>query len=268
MHKYRVKEGTKVNIEEIPADDQSLFKGTKEEGKEYLLELNNHLKELQSKFFAVHKHKMLVVLQGMDTSGKDGTVRSVFLAVNPQGVNVVHFDVPTYTELKRDYLWRVHKHVPAKGEISIFNRSHYEDCITVRVHELVTKKVWSKRFDHIKNFEKMLSDEGTIIIKIFLNIDKEEQRARIQKRIDTPEKRWKFHPKDLEALKFLDDYKVAYNEAISKTSTDYAPWYIIPANAKWYRNIVVSKIIINALEKLDLTIPQPDYDFDNLVVQE
>jgi PPK2 family polyphosphate:nucleotide phosphotransferase len=266
MDKYKVIPGTLIDIDSIPADDKSFFEGTKEEGREYLHELNLKLKDLQSRFFAKSDKKLLVILQGMDTSGKDGTIRCVFHAVNPQGVKVEHFDVPNQAELAHDYLWRVHHKVPAKGEISIFNRSHYEDCVTVRVHELTPPEVWAKRFDHINSFEKMLYDEGTVIIKIFLHIDSDEQKRRIQRRIDRPEKRWKFHPKDLEARQYWGDYSNAYNAAISKTATHYAPWYIVPANAKWYRNIVVSQLIIDELEKLDLSMPVPDYDFENLKV--
>lgn len=266
MEKYRVAPGARIDIDTIPADDKTYFDGTKEEGKDYLSNLNFELKELQRQFFAKRDKKMLVILQGMDTSGKDGTIRCVFQAVNPQGVHVAHFDVPNSAELAHDYLWRIHREVPAKGEIAIFNRSHYEDCITVRVHNLAPEEVWSRRFEHINAFEKMLHDEGTVIIKIFLHIDTEEQKRRIQKRIDTPHKRWKFHPKDLEARQYWNDYTRAYNDAINKTSTDYAPWYIIPANSKWYRNIVVSQIIIDELKKLDLSVRQPDYDFENLKV--
>ena len=266
MKAYKIAPNQNVDLSKISANDKDFFDGSKEEGIEYLLELNHRLKDLQSKFFAVNDKKMIVILQGMDTSGKDGTIRSVFHAVNPQGIKVEHFDVPSKIELAHDYLWRIHKKVPAKGEIAIFNRSHYEDCITVRVENLMPKDIWSKRFEHINSFEKMLADEGTIIVKIFLHIDIDEQRSRIQKRIDNPKKRWKFHPKDLESRYSWNDYVKAYNDAINKTNTKYAPWYIIPANAKWYRNIVVSKILINELEKLDLTLPIPDYDFDNIIV--
>ncbi len=266
MTKFKVKLDAPVDLSKISAEDREYFKGTKEEGKGYLKELNHELHELQRKFYAVGKYKMLIILQGMDTSGKDGTIRCVFHAVNPQGTKVEHFDVPNREELAHDYLWRVHKKVPAKGEISIFNRSHYEDCVTVRVHDLAPREIWTKRFDHINNFEKMLHDEGTIIIKIFLHVDKDEQKRRIEKRIATPEKRWKFHPKDIESRQYWNSYEQAYNEAIFRTNTDYAPWFIVPANQKWYRNIVVSDIIINELKKLDLTIPEPDLDFDNIVV--
>jgi len=267
INSFKVEPGTIVDLKQINAVDDRFFNNSKSLGIAKLLSTSQELKELQSVFYADHTRKMIIVLQGMDTSGKDGTIRCVFQAVNPQGVHVHHFDVPTRIELSHDYLWRIHKKVPSKGEICIFNRSHYEDCITVRVHNLVPESVWEKRFRHINEFEKMLVDEGTIILKFFLHISEEEQLTRIQNRIKDPEKHWKFHPKDLEARSFWGDYYNAYNDAISQTSTEWAPWFIIPADKKWYRNIVVSQIIVDTLKKLNLKYPTPEYDFSKFVVK-
>jgi PPK2 family polyphosphate:nucleotide phosphotransferase len=217
--------------------------------------------------YAEQKHKVLIVLQGMDTSGKDGTIRRVFEGVNPQGVRVASFKQPTPEELDRDFLWRVHKQVPGKGEMVIFNRSHYEDVLVVRVHELVPKEVWSKRYEHINSFERMLADEGTTILKFFLHIDQEEQKQRLQARLDDPHKHWKFNPADLEERKLWPKYMKAYEEAISKTSTDGAPWYIVPANRKWYRNIVVGTIIVEALTRLNMRYPEPEFDAAKIQIE-
>jgi PPK2 family polyphosphate:nucleotide phosphotransferase len=232
----------------------------KNEGRKQLLELNHRLEELQELLHAEHKHKVLIVLQAMDTGGKDGTIRHVFEGVNPQGVRVASFKKPTPEELGHDFLWRVHKQVPGRGEIVIYNRSHYEDVLVVRVHDLAPKGVWSKRYDHINDFERMLVDEGTTILKFFLHIDLDEQKERLQARLDEPNKRWKFNPADLEERKLWPKYVKAYEDAISKTSTDWAPWYVVPANRKWYRNLVVGTVIIEALEDLNMRYPEPEFD--------
>ncbi len=267
MKRYLVKPGDKVNLSKHNPSDKSNFKGMKEESKEELLKINARLEELQELLYAEHKHKILIVLQAMDSGGKDGTIRHVFDGVNPQGVKVASFKVPTKEELAHDYLWRVHKHTPGKGEIVIFNRSHYEDVLVVRVHELVPKSVWRRRFKHIRDFERILADEGTTILKFFLHIDLDEQKERFQARLDTPHKRWKFRLGDLEERKLWDSYLAAYEEAISRTSTNWAPWYIIPANRKWYRNLVISRIIANTLESLKMTYPEPEEDLDGVVIE-
>jgi PPK2 family polyphosphate:nucleotide phosphotransferase len=197
MDRYRVKHKTHVDLSKWDPDDQSAFSGDKAEGRNRLLELNETLEELQELLYAEHKHRLLVVLQAMDTGGKDGTIRHVFEGVNPQGVRVASFKRPTPEELAHDYLWRVHKQTPGKGEIVIFNRSHYEDLLVVRVHSLVRKEVWSKRYDQINAFEHTLAEEGTTILKFYLHIDLDEQKARLQARLDEPNKRWKFDPADL-----------------------------------------------------------------------
>ncbi|MCB0074803.1 MAG: polyphosphate kinase 2 family protein, partial [Caldilineaceae bacterium] len=194
------------------------------------------------------------------------TIRHVFDGVNPQGVKVASFKKPTPEELAHDYLWRIHKQTPGDGEIVIFNRSHYEDVLVVRVHNLVPPDIWGKRYEHIRAWEKMLADEGTTILKFFLHISKEEQKERLQARLDEPEKHWKFSSADLAERKRWDDYQAAYEAMLTKTSTDYAPWYIVPANRKWYRNLVISKVIIDTLEGLNMTYPPAEPGLDQIVI--
>ncbi len=266
MKTYLVKPNEKIDLAKRRPDDTSTFKGDKEQGRKKLAELNTRLEELQEQLFAEHKHKLLIVLQAMDAGGKDGTIRHVFDGVNPQGVKVAGFKVPTPAEQDHDYLWRVHKHTPGKGEIVIFNRSHYEDVLVVRVHELVTRSVWRRRYKHIRDFERILADEGTTILKFFLHIDLQEQKERFQARLDTPQKQWKFRKGDLKDRERWDDYMAAYAEALSKTSTEYAPWYVIPANRKWYRNLVISRILVDTLEGLNMRWPEPEEDLEGVII--
>ena len=198
---------------------------------------------------------MLVVLQGIDAAGKDGTIKKVMTAFNPQGSPVTSFKVPSVEELAHDYLWRVHKAMPRKGEIGIFNRSHYEEVLVVRVHGLVPRKVWAERYDQINAFERHLAANGTTIVKFFLAIDKDEQRERFQARYDDPAKRWKFAMGDLEERKRWDAYQAAFDDALSKTSTDAAPWYVIPANRKWFRNLAVASILADTIADLKPRYP-------------
>jgi PPK2 family polyphosphate:nucleotide phosphotransferase len=265
--RYRVKPGSRVDLSEWDPNDKSAFSIKKEEGRERLLALNEELEELQELLYAEHKHQVLIVLQAMDTGGKDGTIRHVFEGVNPQGVRVAGFKKPTPEELDHDYLWRVHRQTPGKGEIVIFNRSHYEDVLVVRVHNLAPQKVWSERYNHINDFERILADEGTTILKFFLHIDLDEQSERLQARLDRPNKRWKFNPGDLEERKLWSEYVSAYEDAISKTSTDWAPWYIVPANRKWYRNLVVGTVIIETLKGLDMRYPALDFDPADITIE-
>ncbi len=264
MDKYRVKPGSKVNLKKWDPDDRSEFDLSKEERDEALYPLNRKLETLQELLYAEGKHKILIVFQAMDAGGKDGTIRQVFEGANPQGVKVASFKKPTHKELSHDYLWRVHKHTPANGEIAIFNRSHYEDVLVVRVEDLVSKKVWKKRYEHINNFEKMLADEGTTILKFYLNISKDEQKERFEERLDKKEKNWKFSLGDLEVRKKWNNYMKAYEDMLEKTSTKYAPWYIIPSNRKWYRNLVIASIIIDKLEKLKMEFPEPQDDLSGV----
>jgi PPK2 family polyphosphate:nucleotide phosphotransferase len=267
MKKYLVKPGDKVDLKKFDPNDKSYFKGNKETSKDELLKINARLEELQEMLYAENKHKILVVLQAMDSGGKDGTIRHVFDGVNPQGVRIASFKVPTKEELDHDYLWRVHKHTPGKGEIVIFNRSHYEDILVVRVHDLVPKSVWRRRFKHIRDFERMLADEGTTILKFFLHIGLDEQKERFQARLNMPHKRWKFRLGDLEERKLWDNYQTVYQEAISRTSTEWAPWYIIPANRKWYRNLVISRIVVETLDSLHMNYPEPEEDLEGIVIE-
>jgi PPK2 family polyphosphate:nucleotide phosphotransferase len=267
MDRYRVKPDSRVDLSEWDPNDKSAFPSRENEGRKRLLELNRKLEELQELLYAEHKHKVLIVLQAMDTGGKDGTIRHVFEGVNPQGVRVASFKKPTPEELSHDFLWRVHEQVPGKGEMVIFNRSHYEDVLVVRVHNLVPKEVWSKRYEHINSFERMLAEEGTAILKFFLHIDLDEQKERLQARLDEPNKRWKFNPDDLKERKLWPKYVKAYEDAISKTSTHWAPWYIVPANRKWYRNLVVGTVIIEALEDLNMRYPEPEFDPTDIEIE-
>jgi len=255
MNRYTIKPGDKIKLADFNPDETHEFEGGKNEAQEPLTRLNQELETLQERLYAEHKHKLLVVLQGMDTSGKDGTIRHVFEGVNPQGVRVASFKVPTPEEMDHDYLWRVHKQAPGKGEIVIFNRSHYEDVLVVRVHNLVPEDVWKKRYDQINAFEKLLSDEGTTILKFFLNINLDEQKQRLIDRLDDPAKQWKFNPGDLKERALWVDYQKAYEDVLEKTSTAWAPWYVVPANKKWYRDFVISTILVETLKDLDIQLP-------------
>ncbi len=217
------------------------------------------LTSLQERVWAEAKHTVLVVLQGIDAAGKDGTISKVMEAFNPQGCPVTGFKVPSAEEMAHDYLWRVHQHLPRRGEIGIFNRSHYEDVLVVRVHDLVPKDVWSKRYAQINEFERMLTENGVTIVKFFLSIDKDEQRARFQSRYDDPTKRWKFKMGDLGERKLWDEYQTAFDDVLTKTSTDWAPWYVIPANRNWFRNLAVSTILADTIADLKPEYPlEPD----------
>ncbi len=266
MERYRIIPGTKVDLSKWDPNDKSVFPMGKNVGKEHLHQLNGELEALQELLYAEGKHKVLIVLQAMDTGGKDGTIRHVFEGVNPQGVKVASFKAPTRKELAHDYLWRVHKHTPGKGEIVIFNRSHYEDVLVVRVHDLAPEEVWSKRYEHISAFEKTLADEGTTILKFYLHIDKDEQKERLQARLDEPNKNWKFSLGDLEERKLWDQYTAAFEAALEKTSTEYAPWYVIPANRKWYRNLLISSIIIDKLKSLNMAYPESEDALSGVVI--
>jgi PPK2 family polyphosphate:nucleotide phosphotransferase len=262
--RYRVKPGSKVHLTDWdPADDGGL---DKVDGKAKLEKARLELERLQELLYADGRHKVLVVLQAIDAGGKDGTIRSVFEGVNPQGVDVASFRRPTDVELAHDYLWRVHQHVPRSGMLTIFNRSHYEDVLVVRVHGLVPKERWSKRYGHIAAFEQMLVDEGTTVRKFLLHISKDEQRIRQQERIDDPSKNWKFAKADLEERKHWDAYMDAFEDMINKTSTKDSPWYVIPANRNWYRNLIVTSVLNETLQGLGLRYPPPEEGIAGLVV--
>ncbi len=267
MKNYQIKPETKVKLSKWDPNDTGDFKGGKEEGLAKLEKLNSKLEALQELLFAEHKHKVLVVLQAMDTGGKDGAIRRVFDRVNPAGVRVASFKAPTPEELDHDYLWRVHKQVPAKGELVVFNRSHYEDVLVVRVHNYVSPEVWSKRFDQINEFERSLAENGTTILKFYLHIDLDEQKERLQARLDDPTKRWKFRLGDLEERKLWPDYMKAFEDVLSKTSTEHAPWYIVPANRKWFRDLVISSVLVDTLEGLKMSYPESEENLDGVVIE-
>lgn len=265
IDRYRV-EGTSFDLSSHDPDSKRGFEGGKRDGKAALPELKRKLSDLQRRLWAESDRSLLVVIQAIDTGGKDGTIRHVFTGVNPQGVHVRSFGVPSEKELSHDYLWRIHQQAPEDGAITIFNRSHYEDVLVVRVHELVPEDRWRQRFRHIREFERMLSDEGTRIVKLFLNISKDEQRERLQSRLDEPEKHWKFSKGDLKDRALWDSYQQAFQTAIAETSTEYAPWYVVPANRKWYRNLVVSSILIETLADMDPQYPKPEEGLDEVVI--
>lgn len=266
-HPFRVQAGQSVDLSQLPTRHESLYPISKSEGKKRFQDLEDEIDELQTRFYAEGKHRLLVVFQAMDTGGKDGTIRSVFEKMDPQGIRVASFKKPNSHELAHDFLWRVHKQVPKNGEVVIFNRSHYEDILAVRVREIFPKSVWEKRYDHIVNFEKMLSDEGTTIVKIFLHISHDEQKERLQARLDEPDKNWKFNPGDLDDRALWPKFMEAYEDVFSRTSTESAPWYVVPADRKWYRNLVVAQIIIDTMKSLDMKYPPVDFDPDSIVIK-
>jgi PPK2 family polyphosphate:nucleotide phosphotransferase len=227
----------------------------------------DRLTDLQDRIYAESKHRILIVIQGIDAAGKDGTVKHVMTAFNPSGCFVTSWKAPSPAELAHDYLWRIHQRTPGKGEISIFNRSHYEDVLVVRVHELVPKAIWSKRYDQINAFERTLAAEGTTILKFFLLIDRDEQKQRLQARLDDPNKHWKFRVGDLAERKLWDSYMAAYEEMLARCSTDVAPWYVIPANKKWFRNLAVADIVADTLDELKPVYPPSPDDLTGVVIE-
>lgn len=265
-HPFRIHPGETIDLNKFPTRDEDLFPMEKAEGKKYFTELLKKIDELQTCLYAEDKNRLLVVFQAMDTGGKDGTIRSVFNPMDPQGIRVASFKRPSSRELAHDYLWRIHPHVPGNGQTAIFNRSHYEDIVAVRVRDIFPESRWSKRYDHIRGFEQMLADEGVTIVKIFLHISRDEQKERLQARLDEPEKNWKFNPGDLEDRALWPKFMEAYSDVFEKTSTDDAPWYVIPADRKWYRNLLVADIIIKTLEGLQMKYPEIDYDPASVVI--
>jgi PPK2 family polyphosphate:nucleotide phosphotransferase len=262
----RVKPGENIRLARIDANDTGKFKD-KQEANELLAENIRRMAELQHMLYAQGKHALLIVLQAMDAGGKDGTIRRIMSGVNPQGVRVTSFKKPTEEELAHDFLWRVHRAVPRRGMIGIFNRSHYEDVLIVRVHNLVPQEVWKTRYDHINNFERLLTDHGVTILKFYLHISKDEQKDRFLSRLEQPHKRWKFNPADLAERAWWDDYMKAFEEVFDQCSPKTAPWYIVPANKKWYRNLVISEMIVKTLQDLNLRFPDPVTSLDNIVIE-
>ena len=262
--RLRVDPGSSVDLGTF--DPSETFGWKREDAEAEQQQYENKLTDLQERMWAEGKHSLLIVLQGIDAAGKDGTIRHVMDAFNPQGCDVVGFKAPTPQEERHDFLWRVHPHAPGKGSVAIFNRSHYEDVIIVRVHGLVPTKVWRGRYRSINDWERMLSDEGTTILKFFLCIDRDEQRERLQARLDDPDKRWKFSSADLPERARWDDYIKAFQETLEQTSTRWAPWYLIPANRKWFRNLAVAHVLGETLERLDPQYPPSEAGLESIVI--
>jgi PPK2 family polyphosphate:nucleotide phosphotransferase len=261
--KFRVHPGDKVKLGKLdPA-----YKG-KHESKDAAAEETAHyvdkLAREQALLYAEHKHAVLVVLQGLDAGGKDGVIKHVFSSVNPQGVKVASFKQPTAVELAHDFLWRVHPHAPGHGEIAIFNRSHYEDVLVTRVHKLIDKAVWTERYRRIRDFETLLVENNTTILKFFLHTSKEEQLERFAQRLDDPARNWKISEADYSERALWDEYVAAYEDAIEATSTAEAPWYVIPSNHKWFRNLAVSQIMADMMEELKLAFPAPSVNLADI----
>ncbi len=266
MSIIKVKAGQKIKLKEIDCQDTGQFKNKKAANK-ILAQNIERMAELQNVLYAENKHALLIVLQAMDAGGKDGAIRKIMSGVNPQGVQVSSFKKPTAVELSHDFLWRIHKAVPRRGMIGIFNRSHYEDVLVVRVHKIVPPAVWQKRYYHINQFEQLLIDSGVTILKFYLRISKAEQKRRFQARLEQPHKRWKFNPADLAERALWDDYMQAFEDVFAKCSPDAAPWHIVPADNKWYRNLVISETIVKTLEGLNLKYPAPVDDLDGIVIE-
>jgi PPK2 family polyphosphate:nucleotide phosphotransferase len=264
--RFVVAPGTPFSLAERDPADTAGAPGDKKPTRPVLTELSERLMGLQDRLYAESRQSLLVVLQAMDAGGKDGTVKHVFAGTNPQGVRVTSFKQPTAEELGHDFLWRVHAVAPRHGYIGIFNRSHYEDVLVARVHELVEESVWRRRYRHINHFESLLHDAGTRVVKLFLHISREEQAERLRARLADPNKRWKFQRGDLAERALWDRYMAAYEEAIARTSSEHAPWYVIPADRKWFRNWAVSRIVIQTLEEMDPRYPAPAEDLDGIAV--
>jgi PPK2 family polyphosphate:nucleotide phosphotransferase len=263
---YIVEPGKKVRLSDWPTDDT----GDLKDKDEALKEIEKNLKKLarlQYEMYAEARHALLIVFQAMDAGGKDGAIAHVFSGVNPQGCIVHSFKGPSTLERSHDYLWRIHQAVPARGMIGIFNRSHYESVLVERVKNLTPERVWSKRYETINNFERMLADEGTVILKFFLHISKDEQKRRLEGRLEDPDKNWKFSPNDLEERKFWKDYQAAFEDLLGRCSTKYAPWVIVPSDRKWMRNWVVSDLIVETLQKLDMKFPKPAPGIEKMKVE-
>ena len=265
IEKLRVEPGSPPHLAKRDPDAR-VGAPDKQAGLVRLTERVERLAVLHNRLFAEATRSVLLVLQGLDASGKDGTIRSVLTGVNPQGCRVVSFREPTTTELAHDFLWRIHTACPARGELVIFNRSHYEDVVAVRVRRLVEREIWRRRYDHIRNFERLLTDEGTTVVKVFLHLSRDEQRIRLQERLDDPEKRWKFRAGDLDDRRHWNEFAEAYEDALRETSTEWAPWYVVPADHNWSRNLAVAEILVAALERLDPEVPEPEPGIEDLEI--
>ncbi len=249
-----VEPGTTISLADIDPDATGGFE--KDASKEALDIERDRIRKVQERLYAEHRRSLLVVFQAIDTGGKDGTIRGVFDGVNPQGCQVSSFKVPSIEELDHDFLWRYHLRTPRRGMIGVFNRSHYEDVLVVRVKDLVPEAIWQQRYGLINDFERLLTESGTVVLKFFLHISKDEQKRRLEERIVDPEKHWKFDPGDLIERKSWDAYQLAFGDALSRCSTPYAPWHVVPANRKWYRNLAVARTIADTLEAMDPHYPE------------
>ena len=264
VKQLRVAPGASVDLAKVSTDATLGFHTESAEAE--LEEVKLRLDLLQQRLFAEQRRSVLLVLQAMDAAGKDGTIRHILSGLNPAGVRVTGFKAPGGPETQHDYLWRVHAACPAKGELGVFNRSHYEDVLVVRVHELVPAKQWKRRYRHIREFERMLVDEGTTVVKCFLHVSKDEQADRLQERLDDPEKRWKFRTGDLDDRARWKDYMAAFEEAIRETSTKEAPWFVVPADRNWVRNLAVAKILLHTFEQIDPRIPDPEEGLEGVTI--
>jgi PPK2 family polyphosphate:nucleotide phosphotransferase len=263
--RWRVEPGTRMRLADVDPDESEHY-GRKKDVADELKVHRDRISDLQARLYGEHRRSLLIVLQAMDTGGKDGTIKGVFAGVNPQGCQVWSFKAPSNEEADHDFLWRYHNKVPAKGMIHIFNRSHYEDVLIVRVKELVPESVWRPRYQAINQFEQALSTSGVTVLKFFLHISKDEQKRRLESRLEDPDKRWKFSSNDLKERAYWDDYQAAFEDAVNECSTAHAPWYVIPANKKWYRNLVVARTIADSLEAMDPRYPPAEKGLDNVEV--
>ena len=263
FQQYQVASGSKVKLRNIDPQATDAHESHLTAAQE-IVDYQDKLRKVQDRFYADGRRSLLICLQGMDTSGKDGTINHILGAMNPQSCRVVSFKQPSLEEKSHDFLWRIHHAVPAKGQVVIFNRSHYEDVLVVRVHNLVPEDIWSRRFDQINAFEKGLKDNHTHILKFYLHISKAEQLKRFKERLDDPHKRWKISDSDYTERKLWDNYETAYEETLSKCSTSHAPWFVIPSDRKWFRNLAIGRILVEYLEGLDLKFPQPTVDLERI----
>ena len=263
---WRIRQGSACDLNDFSTQPEGVWSLAEDEVRRQTQKLSVRLNKLQNTLHASNSHSVLLVLQGMDTSGKDGVIRHVFANVSPLGVRAVPFSAPSEAELKHDFLWRIHDKVPARGELVIFNRSHYEDVLVTRVHKLIDKSTCSKRYEHIKNFESLLHDTGTTVIKCYLHISKSEQKKRLQERMDDPGKHWKLQPSDFADRKLWPKFISAYEDTISATSTKNAPWYVVPADSKPHRDLFIATLLVQTLESLDLTLPKPNFSLDEVTL--
>lgn len=263
--RWRVEPGQPFRLAEVDPGAREHYRHKKDVAEE-LARTRARIQQLQERLYAEHRRSLLIVLQAMDTGGKDGTIKHVFEGVNPQGCEVSSFKAPTATELDHDFLWRYHARVPGRGMLGIFNRSHYEDVLVVRVKNLVPEPVWRTRYDAINDFEAQLAASGVAMVKFFLHISRDEQKRRLQSRLDDPDKRWKLSAGDVTERRSWDAYQEAFEEALVRCSTPVAPWYVVPGNAKWYRNLVVARTIADTLAAMQPRYPAAEKGLDRLVI--